>query len=188
MKSLKSNLRSTFCAIAIAGLLLSAAAPIQALQEMQNMPGMKMGKARSKPKSKSTTHQRSRTRARGGMRGMSMKRMTMPATSRAASRSRKAPARKMNMNMPAMTGMPAQTPKAVPSASPEQMNMQGMQMPTTSPSPGGNNPTSNESPKHDMQNMPGMNMGNTTTQPSPAQTNSMPGMEMSVQGNNNQST
>ena len=30
MKSLKSNLRSTFCAIVIAGLLLSAAAPIQA--------------------------------------------------------------------------------------------------------------------------------------------------------------
>jgi hypothetical protein len=123
----------------------------------------------------------------------------------------------MNMNMPAMTGMPAQTPKAVPSASPEQMNMPGMQMPSaspspsssttekpatspekmdmnmpgmpqTSPSPSGNQPTTNAQTKPDMQNMPGMNMGNTTTQPQPAQTNSMPGMEMSGQGNKSQST
>jgi hypothetical protein len=190
VKSLKSNLRAKLCAIAIAGLFLSAAAPILALQDMQNMPGMKMGKAQSKPKSKSksTAAKRKPTRKRGGMSGMSMKRMTIPASSRAASRSRKAPARKMNMNMPAMAGMPAQTPKAVPSASPEQMNMPGMQMPQATPSPSGNNPTTNEQAKHDMQNMPGMNMGNTTTQPQPAQTNSMPGMDMSGQGNKSQST
>lgn len=39
-----------------------------------------------------------------------------------------------------------------------------------------------------MQNVPGMNMGNTQTQTQPAQTNSMPGMDMSGQGNKNQST
>jgi hypothetical protein len=73
----------------------------------------------------------------------------------------------MDMNMPGMD-MPAQTPKAQPTASPEQMNMQGMQMetPTSSSSP---NPSA--SPEKMDMNMPGMQgMPQSSTSPNANQT------------------
>jgi len=89
--------------------------------------------------------------------------------------------------MPGMQGMlsnsPSQSPStpAKPSAPAEkmEMNMPGMQMPQASPTPGGNQPATSEQPKHDMQNMPGMNMGGTENQQQQPRTNdSMPGMDM----------
>lgn len=55
MISLKSNLRATFCALAIAVLLFFVAAPVRAQHEqhdMSNMPGMNKPKAKPKPKPK----------------------------------------------------------------------------------------------------------------------------------------
>lgn len=179
--NLSFNLRAKFYALVIIGLSVVASVPVQAQRDMRNMPVMNMGKSKSKPKSKSTASKRKYTQRRGGASAMSMKGMNMPSSSRASSRSKKAPARKMEMNMPGMAGTPAQTPSAKPTSSPEQMNMQGMQMPSNSPQPSSSTtPKPPASPQMDM-NMPGMNMPAQTpsTQPSttPRQMN-MPGMQM----------
>lgn len=173
------------CALAIACLFFSVALPARA--QMQDMSGMNMGNSKRKPKSRSKSRARQRRVARKRS-GVSKKGMNMPAT-RASSQSTKATPQKMDMNMTGMNGMPAQTLKAQPSASPEQMKMSGMQMPQATPSQSENQPTTNEQPQSDMQNMPGMKMGGTENQQQPSQSNnSMPGMEMSGQGNKSQST
>jgi hypothetical protein len=181
MNSFKSNLRSKFCAIAIAGLLLVAAAPARAQNDMQNMPGMNMSgksksKHKSKSKSKSIAAKKRQTQKRGAMSGMNMKGMSMPTSSRASSRSKKAPAQKMDMNMPGMSGRQAQTPSTQSSASPEQMNMPGMQMPSSTASP----------EKMDM-SMPGMQAMPTSSPAPSSSTTAKPAtspekMEMNVQG------
>lgn len=189
MKHLNSNLRTHLCALVIAGLFLSLVATIRALPQMQNMPGMKMGNSKRRPKAKATGRQRKRTRQRGEMRAMNMKRMKMPASSRSTSQPATKSSQQMEMPQSPNMQMPTQSPQAQPSASPEQMNMPGMQMPQASPSPSGNQQTTNEQPKQNMQNMPGMNMGGTGNQKQPAQSNnSMPEMDMSGQGNKSQST
>src|SRR5947209_293692 len=178
LNTFKLKASAYFCALIIAGLLFSTAIPIRA--QMQGMPGMNMGKSRSnaKPKSKRAARRKTLARNKGGRRGMNMKGMQTPSSSRASSRSKKAPAQKMDMNM---SGMQAQTSSAQPNASPEKMDMSGMQMPASSTQPSSSTtPKPAASPQMDM-NMPGMNMPAQTPQAQPSATPgqmNMPGMQM----------
>jgi hypothetical protein len=177
-------------ALVIVALLTVFSVSAQAQDNMSKMPGMNTGgKSKSKPKSKSksTVAKRKQTQKRGGMSGMKMKGMNMPSSSRASSRSKKAPAQKMEMNMPGMSGRQMQTPSAQPSASPEQMNMPGMQMPSSASTP---SPTPSASPEKMDMSMPGMQgmpasspaqSTSTTAKPSASPEKmemNMPGMQM----------
>lgn len=94
------------------------------------------------------------------------------------------------MSMPGMK-MPQASPSSSPatatkpSATTEMMdmNMPGMQMPQASTVPGNKRPATNEPPRQDMQNMPGMKMNGAENQNSSTGSGSMSGMEMSGQGN-----
>ncbi|MDT4966520.1 MAG: hypothetical protein QOJ64_1257 [Acidobacteriota bacterium] len=191
MNRFKLNLRSKFCAIAIAGLLLGvASAPAWAQHDMQNMPAMNMGskrKANAKSRSRSTVARRKQAQKRGGMSAMNMKGRSRPSPSRASSPSKKTPVQTMDTNMPGMSGMPSEiaSPSVAPSVSPQAMDMTmpGMHMPMATSSP----PTT-ASPvipveKMDM-SMPGMQMPATPTNAktdqaqTPSPHDNMPGMEM----------
>lgn len=189
MISRKSNRRSMFCAVAIAGLLFIMSAPARAQHDMHNMPGMSMGKSKSNPKrkarlkSKSVVRKKKQTQKTGGMAGMKMPGMNMPPSTNSSAPYAKAPAEKMEMNMPGMQ-MPssASTPSPTPSASPEHMNMPGMEMPASSPQPSSSTTPKPAAPTEKMEmNMPGMQMPAQTpsTQPSATQgQTSMDGMQM----------
>ena len=164
-------------ALIVTGLIVTTTSTNILGQDMQNMPGMKMPKAKSTAATrKAVPKKRRQTRKKppakkhdmSNMPGMNMPGVKMPLTHRRqASSTRKkkpapkSPATKNQMgNMPGMN-MPAQPTKsatpatAAPSSQPMQMNMPGMQMPQASPS---------ASPQSQM-NMPGMQMPSASPNP-----------------------
>jgi len=179
---------------------------VSAQQDMQNMPGMKMGNkgtqkkrttTRKKPTGKkhnmanmpgmnmSGMHKHTRRKMRTERRGKSttghqmgnMPGMKMPANKTSPTTKPSAE----QMNMPGMN-MPQTSPS--PSASPQktEMNMPGMQMPSASPNP-------QASPQQKMEmNMPGMQMPQASPSPgaqpaaSPQTQMNMPGMNMPMPG------
>jgi hypothetical protein len=175
-------------ALIVTGLIVTATTTNALGQghDMQNMPGMKMPKAKSKASRKATPNKRRVARKRrlakkhrmGNMPGMSMPGMKMSGMHRrrAASRRSKAPAQKNSASQNQMGNMPGMNMPAQPSSSPKQsaapqpspqqtqMNMPGMQMPSASPNP-------QASPEQKM-NMP-MPMAS----PSPGEMAGMKGME-----------
>src|ERR1043165_1886409 len=115
---------------------------------------------------------------------MSMPGMQAPSSA-SPTANQSSPPEKMEMSMPGME-MPAATPSpsqpttAKPSVTTDkmEMNMPGMQMPQTSTASDTKQPVASEPPKHDMQNMPGMDMSGQGSKSAPQNQNSMPEMNM----------
>ena len=179
-----------------------------AQDNMQNMPGMKMGNSHTTKKKRTTKKKPAAKRHKmGNMSGMNMSGMKMSSTHRTkhrrgpTSRSSTTAAKKPGMqNMP---GMNMNTPKAQASPSPgpqAQMpvNMPGMPVPQQNPSPSASpqqmqmnmpgmqmpsaSPNPQASPQQKMEmNMPGMQMPSASPNASPPQMN-MPGMNMPTPG------
>ena len=173
--------------------------------DMQNMPGMKMPKAKSKASRKATPKKRrvARTRRPAKKHDMSnMPGMKMSGMHRrkAASRRKKTPAQESpanknqmgnmpGMNMPAKpSSSPTQSPAPQPSPQQMQMNMPGMQMPQASPSPspqmktnmpGMQMPTASPNPQASPQQKMDTTMPMPAASPSPGSTSGMTGMKPS---------
>lgn len=207
-----SSARSLLCALIMLVALGASGATIVWAQhdqhDMQNMPGMNMGKPKSKTKAKAKPKPKARPKRKAAaqkkpapkkdaMQGMDMSGRRMPAPSSPSTSSSpeaKPSPEKMDMNMPGMQ-MPANSasPEASPSASPEQkmdMNMPGMQMPSASPGSPSTpqaSPSATPEQKMDMSMPMNMPMNNPTPQPSPPtgaapaghDMHNMPGMDMS---------
>lgn len=165
--------------IAAAALLIAAAPAARAQHEghdMQNMPGMNMGKPKAKTAAKRKSKAKPRRAAaarrqksarpapmKHDMNGMEMSQpMQMPSQSPKPSSS---PAKTEMESMPGMT-MPAAPSNPTPSASPQQTHahdMPGMQTPAAT------TPQAAPSPEHKMDmNMPGMDMSKPNPLASPA--------------------
>lgn len=128
-------------ALIIVGLMLPSTKTVVAqIHDMHNMPGMKMGKPkpkrRRKAAAKSTRKRRVARKPNAGiMAGMTMpKTQASPSKKSSGSPIPQSSPKQMQMNMP---GMQMPTSSASPSASPQKMetNMPGMQMPPTPPIP-----------------------------------------------------
>ena len=195
---------STKLAVIIA-VIFTFTSVIFAGQDMQNMPGMKMGNANTQKKRKTTKKKSTAKKHKmDNMQGMNMPGMKMSAThntrnrGRAKRRTASTAAKKPAMqNMPGMN-MPQQKPATTAAPKKMETNMPGMQMPMpqTTPAP-------SSSPQQPMQmNMPGMQMPSSSPNPqaspqqkmqmnmpmpsaspgaSPQQT-TMPGMNMPMPG------
>ena len=137
---------------------------VSAQQDMQNMPGMKMGN-KGTQKKKTTTRKKPNARKHNmaNMPGMNMPGMKMSGMHKHTRRKkrtarRKPPTTKHQMgNMPGMK-MPATKTSPTSKPAPQQMNMPGMKMPQA-------NPSRSSSPQKMEMNMPGMQMP--TASPNP---------------------
>src|SRR5205807_2334935 len=138
---------------------------VSAQQDMQNMPGMKMGN-KGTQKKKTTTRKKPNARKHNMA---NMPGMNMPT---ASPNPQASPQSQMQMNMPGMqTPQATSSPGAQPGVSPQtQMNMPGMNMPMPGASP-------SASP---MGQMPGMNMGGMNMNMGPLMVMSDTGMGVRV--------
>src|SRR6266436_5223702 len=153
---------------------------VPAQQDMQNMPGMKMGsKGTQKKKTTTRTKPSAKKANTANMPGMKMSGMHKHTRRKKRSTRRRTSATKLQMGNPpgmktARMKMPARKTSPTPKPS-TQMNMPGMNMPRTSPSP-------SASPGKMEMNMPGMQMSAASPNPqaSPQQKAemNMPGMQM----------
>ena len=168
-------------ALIVTGLIVtSTTTALGQGNDMQNMPGMKMPKAKSKGSRKATPKKRRVARTRrlakkhrmGNMPGMSMPGMKMSGIHRrrAASRRSKAPAQKNSANKNQMGNMPGMNMPTEPSSSPKQ---------SAAPQP---------SPQQTQMNMPGMQMPQASPSPSPQVQTNMPGMQMPTASPNPQAS
>ena len=155
-------------ALIVTGLLVIATTTnaLSPGQDMQNMPGMKMPKSKSKATRKAAPKKRRLARKRrptkqhdmSSMPGMNVS--AQPSPSPKQSVAPQPSPQQMQTNMPGM-----QMPQASPSASPQtQINMRGMQTPKASPTP----PASPEQK---------MNMPMPGASPSPGEIGGTKGME-----------
>jgi hypothetical protein len=167
------ELRAKLCAFAVTVLLAAGGTTAAAQHQghnMQDMPGMDMGKPKAKARTKRKTGLKAKTTARRRSRprpapsrntqGIDMKGMPMPSHSPTPSPSEAKPGMG---DMPGMQ-MPAASPTPGPSASPQQTDMNsmpGMRMPAGSPTP-----QASPSPEHktDMSMPMNIPMNNTTPQ------------------------
>ncbi len=188
--------REALLGFALTALLLTAVAPVEALaaslQDMQGMPGMDMGKPKSKPKprpkptpQKKKPAETKKKSEMDDMEGMDMsKPMPSPTAMPSSTPSPTPSPEKMEMTMPGMkmemTPPPAPVESTQPAASPAptgtQMNMQMPAAPAAN-QPGAKPQTSGGHDGHDMGNM---NMpGGAGEKSAPSEMkDSMPGMDM----------
>lgn len=168
------------CSLALMSLLVAGVVSVWA-QNMQDMPGMEMGKPKPKPKPTPTPQKKKGQPApkKDDMEGMDMKGMPMPSTSPSSSPS--ASPSEME-NMPGMpmpstspSASPSPSPSPEPSASPQmQMNMPQNQTPTTDTL----KPDATQDKSGNMGNMDMSGQGNNGSTGQPAkQEDSMPGMK-----------
>ncbi|PYS50089.1 MAG: hypothetical protein DMF68_08255 [Acidobacteria bacterium] len=155
-----------------------------AQHDMQNMSGMSMkSKRKTRGKSGRRAQRRGRARKRGGTRAMDMRARKMPSSTLSSTQA-KATSKQTGMNMSGMQNN-AQTPKAQPALSQEQMNMPGMMTPSNA-----STPKPSASPQMEM-NMPGMQSQQTQASPNPNQRpvqensgmDNMMGMNMNAEAN-----
>ncbi len=184
---------------------------VSAQQNMQNMPGMKMGN-KGTQKKRTTTRKKPSAKKHNmaNMPGMNMPGMSMPGMHKHTRRKKRTARRKQSTtkhqmgNMPGMKmpGMKMPATKTAPTTkpSPQQMNMPGMNMPRTSASPSASpqkmemnmpgmqtpaaSPNPQASPQQKMEmNMPGMQMPQASPSPG-AQPNASPQTQMNMPGMN----
>src|SRR6266571_3354931 len=184
--------------VAIVGAVLMMGLVYSAVpQDMQNMPGMKMGNSNSQKKRRASRKKpAAKKHNMANMSGMNMPGMNMSGTHRPRHRRRNRRSRSTmkpgmqnmpGMKMPGMK-MPVTKTSPMPKPSPQQMNMPGMKMPQTSPSPsaspqkmemnmpGMQMPTASPNPQASPQQMQ-MNMPMPSASPSASPMGQMPGME-----------
>ena len=178
--------------IAVTGLILilPLVASAHGGQDMQNMPGMSNSKSAAQKK-RTATGKRKPAKKHDMA---NMPDMNMPGTHKHTRRKKRTTRKRQSatkhrmgnmpgMKMPGMK-MPGTQTSPTPKASPQQMNMPGMQMPTVSPSPQPspqqkmemNMPMPSASPGASPQKME-MNMPMPSASPSPGAMGNMPGMK-----------
>jgi len=157
-------------AVIVTGLFVITTSTNILSQDMQNMPGMKMPKAKStagarktSPKKRRQARKKPSVKKHDIRRQVSSSRRKRPAPKTPANRDQMG--NMPGMNMPAQPAPPATPSTARPASQPMDMNMPGMPMPQASPS---------ASPQMEM-SMPGKQASPSA---SPQTQTNMPGMQM----------